>query len=250
MAAVRHYFCESIPEQRFVERQLRDDLPQAFPHTVGPLDELCQRRERGVECEPFAGDVVGLVVYDSAVSGRAARHQRQCLRKEVVASPAPVSVVRYGRMPNLNERVHRIVQGERPTRFCFFIVHILFDFEKKRGGAPDSAPCCVYSYLTTLHAGEQSTLRSRSVLRQASSGSAPLRAVLLSGLRGHSVCMRREYPMSSIPLSAVVTTASIPDWEARICCAASREAVSIPVRANSNVCSVRTVPSRISVVSV
>ena len=82
-------FQEGVAEERLVEGQLAAYLPQGFARSIDLRDEGAQQGDFRIEREAFAGDVVGLVVDDAAVRGRAARHKGQGCGEEVVVAPAP-----------------------------------------------------------------------------------------------------------------------------------------------------------------
>ena len=87
---VGDYFEEGVAEQRLVESQFVEYLPQALAAAVHAADERRQQRFPGlIAGEPFARDVVGLVVDDASVGRRTAGHQGQRRREEVVVAPAP-----------------------------------------------------------------------------------------------------------------------------------------------------------------
>jgi hypothetical protein len=62
-------FQEGVAEERLVEGQLAAYLPQGFARSIDLRDEGAQQGDFRIEREAFAGDVVGLVVDDAAVSG-------------------------------------------------------------------------------------------------------------------------------------------------------------------------------------
>ena len=82
-------FQEGVAEERLVEGQLAAYLPQGFARSIDLRDEGAQQGDFRIEREAFAGDVVGLVVDDAAVRGRAARHKGQGCGEEIVVAPAP-----------------------------------------------------------------------------------------------------------------------------------------------------------------
>ena len=86
-------FQEGVAEERLVEGQLAAYLPQGFARSIDLRDEGAQQGDFRIEREAFAGDVVGLVVDDAAVRGRAARHKGQGCGEEIVVAPAPERVV-------------------------------------------------------------------------------------------------------------------------------------------------------------
>ena len=82
MPGVGHRFEKCVAEERLVERQFVEHLPQALPVAVYVAQE---GREPGllrlVAREALARNVVGLVVDDAAVGHRTAGHQRQRVGK-------------------------------------------------------------------------------------------------------------------------------------------------------------------------
>ena len=121
MVLVGDHLHEGVSEQRLVEGQTVEHLPQRLTVSVHPLDERSQQPVRAVVVETLSGDVVGLVVYDPSMRGRAARHERQSHRKEVVIAPTPVFVIpgalRHGRAGK------RIGIGRQGKNTCFMIFH-------------------------------------------------------------------------------------------------------------------------------
>ena len=87
-------FEEGVAEERFVEGEFVEELPQRFAAAVHVPEEGGQSGLPGlVADEPLARDVVGLVVDDAAVGGRTPGHQRERRGEEVVVAPAPETVV-------------------------------------------------------------------------------------------------------------------------------------------------------------
>ena len=133
-------FQEGVAEERLVEGQLAAYLPQGFARSIDLRDEGAQQGDFRIEREAFAGDVVGLVVDDAAVRGRAARHKGQGCGEEVVVAPAPEFVAFD---PCGAEREVGVVaaDGLHQRRFLEFLfcVHGYW-FEKQRlpDGLPDS----------------------------------------------------------------------------------------------------------------
>nr|DAS01407.1 MAG TPA: hypothetical protein [Caudoviricetes sp.] len=116
---VGDYFEEGVAEQRLVEGQLVEHLPQTLAAAVDAADERRQQRLPGlVAGESLARDVVGLVVDDAAVGRRTAGHQGQCRREEVVVAPAPESVALDPRRSQREVRVRAV--GDPHGGFDFF----------------------------------------------------------------------------------------------------------------------------------
>ena len=133
-------FQEGVAEERLVEGQLAAYLPQGFARSIDLRDEGAQQGDFRIEREAFAGGVVGLVVDDAAVRGRAARHKGQGCGEEVVVAPAPEFVAFD---PCGAEREVGVVaaDGLHQRRFLEFLFRVHgYWFEKQRlpDGLPDS----------------------------------------------------------------------------------------------------------------
>ena len=133
---VGHRFEEGVAEERLVEGQFVQHLTQRFVAGIGPFDQRLQPGSVFVADHPLARDVVGLVVDDAAVGGRAAGHERQRAGEQVVVAPAPELVVLH------LARAHRHV-GVRSRRYAhrrsvsLFFLHVVSCF--RVAGSPAGA---------------------------------------------------------------------------------------------------------------
>ena len=86
-------------------------------------DHAPQQGQTLVERESLSRYVVGLVVYDAAVGGRSARHERKGVGQHVVVAPTPEFVAPH-RAPRYGEKRLGTSVAHRHRAFCSVLFHV------------------------------------------------------------------------------------------------------------------------------